>query len=206
MLFTIISIAILIMSVVVHEVSHGFMADKLGDPTPRLQGRLTLNPLKHLDPVGSFIVPIVTSLAGFTFGWAKPVVYNPYNLKNKKRGEFLIALAGPVSNTVVAIIFGTVVRFAAIGATTLTPFIEITSTIVVINIILAVFNLIPIPPLDGSKLLFAFLPIQYQRFRMKMEMYAPIFVVLLVFFLWQFISPIIPVIFNILTGVRTIAV
>src|SRR4051812_1743887 len=95
---TIVSIVILIFSVIVHEVAHGFMADRLGDPTARLAGRLTLNPLKHLDPVGSIIVPLITSMAGFTFGWAKPVPFNPYNLKNKRLGEFLIALAGPASN------------------------------------------------------------------------------------------------------------
>ena len=94
----ILSIIILIFSVIFHEVSHGYMADLLGDPTARLQGRLTLNPLKHIDPIGSIIVPFITYItAGFAFGWAKPVVYNPYNLKNKRQGEFLIAVAGPAS-------------------------------------------------------------------------------------------------------------
>ena len=83
-MLTILSIAILILSVIVHEVSHGYMADALGDPTARLQGRLTLNPLKHIDPIGSIVVPLITSLAGFTFGWAKPVPYNPENLSDKK--------------------------------------------------------------------------------------------------------------------------
>jgi len=176
------------------------MADKLGDPTPRLQGRLTLNPLKHLDPVGSFIVPLITSLAGFTFGWAKPVEYNPYNLKDKRKGEFLIALAGPVSNITIALIFGTIVRIVASGATSMTPFLEISSYIVIINIILAVFNLIPIPPLDGSKLFFAFLPNQYGKFRMMMEMYAPIMILVVIFFLWQIVSPIVPFVFRLITG------
>jgi Zn-dependent protease len=176
------------------------MADKLGDPTPRLQGRLTLNPLKHLDPIGSFIVPLITTFAGFTFGWAKPVEYNPYNLKNKRKGEFLIALAGPASNIAIALIFGTIIRFVGQDMGTLTPFLEMSSYIVIINIVLAVFNLIPIPPLDGSKLLFSFLPNQYGKFRNTMEMYAPIFIIVVVFFVWKLISPIVPHIFKLITG------
>lgn len=203
----IISIVILIFSVIVHEVSHGFMADRLGDPTARLHGRLTLNPLRHLDPIGSVLVPIITSFAGFTFGWAKPVPYNPDNLPNKRLGEFLIAAAGPASNLAIALIFGTVIRFIAVGAvgsmeTAWTvPFLEIASYIVIINIILAIFNLIPLPPLDGSKLLFSILPQQYGRFRMILEAYAPVFVLLAVFFLWRLVSPIIPVVFKLFTGV-----
>ncbi|OHA24576.1 MAG: hypothetical protein A3B11_00265 [Candidatus Taylorbacteria bacterium RIFCSPLOWO2_01_FULL_44_26] len=196
----IISITILILSVVIHELSHGFMADYLGDPTARLAGRLTLNPIKHLDPVGSVIVPILTSMAGFTFGWAKPVPYNPYNLKDKRRGEFLIAAAGPVSNLILAFVFGTIIRLTA-GLESMSSLIEISTFIVIINIILAVFNLIPLPPLDGSKLLFAILPNQYGRTRQLLETYSPIFVLIAVFFLWQIISPIIPVIFRIFTGV-----
>lgn len=201
MFITILSIAILIMSVVIHELSHGYMADRLGDPTPRLQGRLTPNPLKHLDPVGSFIVPLLTSLAGFTFGWAKPVEYNPYNIRNKRKGEFLIAAAGPVSNLGIALVFGTVIRFSMLGVAGVTPFIEICSYIVLINIVLAVFNLIPLPPLDGSKLLFSILPNQYGRVRMTLERYGPIFIIVAVFFLWQVVSPVVPVIFKIFTGI-----
>lgn len=200
-MFTVISIAILIMSVVIHELAHGFAANALGDPTARLSGRLTLNPAAHLDPVGSIIVPLITSLFGFTFGWAKPVPYNPYNLKNKRSGEFLIAAAGPASNLLMALIFGTFIRFATIGAGAITPSIEIASYVVIINIVLAVFNLIPLPPLDGSKLLFALLPNQYGRARMVLETYAPVFVLLAVFFLWQLVSPIIPVVFRLFTGI-----
>ena len=199
-MLTILSIAILIVSVILHEVSHGYMADFLGDPTPRLSGRLTLNPIKHIDPMGSIIVPLITSLAGFTFGWAKPVPYNPYNLKNKRTGEFLIAAAGPASNLLIALIFGTILRFTAAGAVALTPFMTIVSYIVIINIILAIFNLIPLPPLDGSKLLFSILPDQYGRTRMVLEQYAPIFVLIVVFFLWQVIAPIVPFVFQLFTG------
>jgi Zn-dependent protease len=199
-MITILSIIILIFSIIIHEIAHGFMADKLGDPTARLQGRLTLNPIKHIDPVGSIFVPLITSLSGFTFGWAKPVPYNPYNLKNKRQGEFLIALAGPTSNLLLAVIFGLIIRIASAGATSITPFIEICSYIVIINLVLAIFNLIPLPPLDGSKLLFAWLPQQYGKLRMVLETYGMIFILVVVFFLWPVISPIISFAFRLVTG------
>lgn len=198
---TILSIVILIISVILHEVSHGFMADRLGDPTARLQGRLTLNPLKHIDPVGSIIVPLITSFFGFTFGWAKPVPYNPYNLKNRRQGEFLIALAGPASNLLIALIFGTIIRFTATAGNINSPFMTVITYIVLINIVLAVFNLIPLPPLDGSKLLFSILPDQYGRWRMTMERYGFVFVLIVVLFLWQILTPVIPWVFKLFTGV-----
>ncbi len=201
-MLTIFSIIILIFSIIVHELAHGFMADYLGDPTARLQGRLTLNPIKHIDPVGSIIVPLITSLSGFTFGWAKPVEYNPYNLKNKRKGEFLIALAGPLSNIVIAMIFGTIIRFSVGELSSPTPFIEFCAYIVIINLVLAIFNLIPLPPLDGSKLLFAWLPHQYGKFRVMMEAYAPIFVLIAVFFLWRVVSPLVALAFSLITGIN----
>jgi Zn-dependent protease len=208
MLLAILTIVILIFSVILHEVSHGYTADRLGDPTARLSGRLTLNPLKHIDPIGSIVVPLITYLVGgFAFGWAKPVPYNPYNLKNKRQGEFLIAAAGPASNLLIALIFGTILRFVAGGVTTaaqavaLAPFVTIVSYIVLINIVLAIFNLIPLPPLDGSKLLFSILPNQYGRFRQTLERYAPVFVLIVVFFLWQILSPVIPWVFRLFTGI-----
>ncbi|MDE1940949.1 MAG: site-2 protease family protein [Patescibacteria group bacterium] len=204
-MLTVLFIVILIFSVIVHEVSHGLMADRLGDPTPRMQGRLTLNPVKHIDPIGSIIVPIITSLAGFAFGWAKPVIYNPYNLKNKRQGEILIALAGPASNLAIAVIFGLIIRFTAAGVTSasspMLPFLEVASYIVLINILLAIFNLIPLPPLDGSKLFLAWLPNQYGRMRMTLERLGPIFILIVILFLWQAISPIIMVVFRLLTGI-----
>jgi Zn-dependent protease len=198
---TILSIVILIMSVVLHELAHGYMADWLGDSTARRQGRLTINPLQHLDPVGSVIVPLVTSLMGFTFGWAKPVEYNPHNLKNRRSGELLIALAGPASNLLIALIFGMVIRFAvSMHSIASLAFIELSAYIVTINIVLALFNLIPLPPLDGSKILFAILPHRYNHVRAMLEMYAPIFVLLVVFFLWQIVSPVVPIVFKLFTG------
>jgi len=192
-------IAILIMSVVVHELSHGYMADLLGDPTPRLQGRLTLNPLKHLELFGSFIVPVLTSLAGFTFGWAKPVQWNPYNVKNKRWGELAIAITGPVSNIVIAITFGLIIRI--LGPSLSDSFIYISTYVIIINIVLAVFNMIPLPPLDGSKVLFAILPRKLIWIREGIERYSIVLFLFVVFFVWELVAPVIPYIFKLITGI-----
>lgn len=196
----IVSLIILIMSVVIHELSHGYTAEMLGDPTPRLQGRLTLNPLKHLDLFGSIIVPIITSIAGFTFGWAKPVEWNPYNVKNRKTAELLISLAGPLSNALIAIIFGLIVRFA--GAYLSVSLIQIMLYIVGINIVLAVFNLIPVPPLDGSKVLFSLLPAKMSGFRRTAEQYSIFFFLIVILLLWRIIDPIILALFKLITGIN----
>lgn len=200
------TVIILLFSVIIHELAHGYMALYLGDPTARLAGRLTLNPIKHLDPIGSVLVPIISSLAGFTFGWAKPVPYNPYNLKNKRSGEALVAFAGPLSNIILAIIFAVFIRLIVSMPETFSyfaneSFLQIVSYIVIINIMLAIFNLIPVPPLDGSKLVFAILPDQYGRLRMTLEQFGPILFIVVVFFLWQFIAKIVPVLFKLLIGV-----
>ena len=192
------SIIILVMSVVIHELSHGYTADILGDPTPRLQGRLTLNPLKHLELFGSLIVPLITSMAGFTFGWAKPVEWNPYNVKNKRVGELLISLAGPLSNFLIAFVFAFVIR----KFDTVLPlsFMQISYYVIAINITLAVFNLVPIPPLDGSKVLFSLLPPSMVWVREWLERYSLILFFIIIFFLWKFIEPIIPYIFKVIVG------
>jgi len=197
-------IAILIMSVVIHEVSHGYAASYLGDQTARYQGRLTLNPLKHLDFVGSFLVPsLAYFLGGFIFGWAKPVPYNPYNLKPGRWSEAAVAAAGPASNIVLALIFGLLLRVSlASGATWAGPaFVQITTLIVFINILLATFNLVPIPPLDGSKLLFAAFPDKLYQLRGFFERYGLMLVLFFIFFLWQFIFPVIVWLLRLLTGV-----
>lgn len=157
----VLQIAVLIFSVVVHEVAHGYAALKLGDPTAKYAGRLTLNPVKHLDIWGSFLVPLFLAISqlGFVFGWAKPVPYNPYNLKDQKYGPAIVGVAGPLSNLILALISGVCLRILLVFGMAEGLFASIFALMFIINIALMVFNLFPIPPLDGSKLLFAFLPI-----------------------------------------------
>lgn len=190
------------MSVVIHEVSHGYVANALGDPTARLEGRLTLNPLRHLDWFGSVVFPILTYMfGGVILGWAKPVPYNPYNLRNRRWGEMAVAVAGPVSNIILALVFGTILRFGdALGLSS--AFQQIIALITFINIILAIFNLVPIPPLDGSKILFDLLPQKYQNIRHFLERNQLLIVLVFVFFLWQFITPLVSFVFQIITGVQ----
>ncbi|MBA3550719.1 site-2 protease family protein [Patescibacteria group bacterium] len=192
-------VAILIMSVVIHEVSHGYAAALQGDPTARLEGRLTLNPLKHLDPIGSFLVPFITYQAGIMFGWAKPVPYNPYNLRNQRWGELVVAIVGPISNIVLALVFGLLLRFSldTLPLSTIT----ILQYVVFINLGLAVFNMIPIPPLDGSKVLFAFLPFRYGEFRANLERYSIFILLIFIFFFSKYLIIPISILFTLITGI-----
>ncbi|MEX2054279.1 MAG: site-2 protease family protein [Candidatus Colwellbacteria bacterium] len=155
-------ILILLFSVVIHEVCHGLMALKLGDDTAKNEGRLTLNPIPHLDPIGSILLPAVLVLTGtgFVIGWAKPVPYNPLKLsKDLKYGPLKVALSGPASNLALALIFGLILR---IGAPFMGPaLVPLLIQIVFINVLLAVFNMMPVPPLDGSKILTVMLPPRY---------------------------------------------
>ncbi len=190
------------MSVVIHEVSHGYAALALGDPTAKYQGRLTLNPIAHLDPVGSFIVPAIGYfLGGFIIGWARPVPFNPYNLKSAKWGEAIVAVAGPLSNIAIAVIFGIVIR-VGIAKDLLDPqFLGLASFVVLINLVLAIFNMIPIPPLDGSKILFSILPHKWSHLRWQLEKFGLIFVFLFIFLFWHILSPIISKLFLLVTGI-----
>jgi Zn-dependent protease len=195
-------IVILIMSVVIHEVSHGFAAYYFGDMTAKDQGRLTLNPLKHLDPFGSVILPalLVLSQTGFVFGWAKPVPYNPNNLSNKRWGTVVVASAGIISNFALALFFSIIIRVAPLLHITSEAFYSITAIIVLVNLVLAIFNLVPLPPLDGSKILFNLLPARFAHIERWLERYAIFVFLLLVLFLWNFISPVISILFRLLTG------
>lgn len=169
-------IAILVMSIVIHEVAHGVMANYLGDPTARLSGRLTLNPISHIDMMGSIFIPafLILTNSPFLFGWAKPVPYNPYNLRRGGRfAEGLVAAAGPATNILLALIFGIIVRvLMESGASA--GMISLAFSGVMMNVMLAIFNCIPIPPLDGSKIVEMLLPaplrVQYDKFRRVMEM------------------------------------
>ena len=172
-------VMILIISVVFHEVAHGYTADKLGDPTPRIAGRLTLNPLVHLDWFGSVILPALLILSGapFILGWAKPVPFNPYYFKNSRWDAVKVALAGPLTNIVIALLAAVLLQILPIGIIG-AAFLELT---VVMNIALAVFNLVPVPPLDGHHVLFAFIPDQYNHIKESLRRYA--FPILIVFLL-----------------------
>lgn len=194
-------IIVLVFSVVIHEVSHGFVANELGDPTAKNAGRLTLNPLRHLDPFGSVILPLLLAIlpGGIIFGWAKPVPYNPYNLKDPKKGGMMIAAAGPVSNFLVAGVFALVYRFA-LETAVLYPLLPFLTIIVVINVVLGVFNLVPIPPLDGSKVLFGLLPYRFTPLMHALERYGFAILIFFIFFAISIISPIISFIVNLLLG------
>lgn len=206
----IIAIIALIMSIVLHEMAHGFAANSLGDPTARLQGRLSPNPLVHIDPLGSVIIPalLMISSSGILFGWAKPVPYNPYNLTNQKWGEALVAAAGPAINIFIALVFAILIRLAVpLGLNEV--FIAIAAYIVYMNILLALFNLIPFPPLDGSKILPALLPfsakLSYQSFIRMMEGYgflvAILFIFLFINVFWEPFAQVVDSLFRLFTGV-----
>ena len=195
------SIIILITSVIIHEVSHGYVANMLGDPTARLAGRLTLNPASHLDPVGSFLVPLVSFLTGgFIIGWAKPVPYNPYNLSNQRWGTALVASAGAISNLFIAVVFGLLLRFSGILGITSDAFFTLAPLIVLINIMLAVFNLIPIPPLDGSKVLFSILPYKFREVQTFLERYWMLLIFFLIFFFWRLVLPLVYLVYQLIVG------
>lgn len=199
-------IVILIFSAIVHEISHGATADYLGDPTAKNAGRLTLNPIKHLDPVGSLLIPaflvIMARLTGggIIFGWAKPVPVNPFNFRDQKYGQAKVALAGPASNLLIALIFGLAIRFfPAISA--FPALIFIFSYIVYINILLAVFNLLPLPPLDGSHILFTFLPRSAEKIKMLLGQFGFFILLFIIFFNFNWLLLTIHWIFRLIVGV-----
>ncbi len=195
-------VVILIFSVVIHEVAHGYAADYFGDPTARLAGRLTMNPIKHIDLWGSIIIPLLLVLSGTTFlvGWAKPVPYNPNHFDNKKKGTIVTALAGVCANFFIAIIFGLAMRFVPAFGLGM-PAHMVVSTIVVVNIVLGLFNLIPIVPLDGSKVLFELIPLRAQKFRYFWEKNSLIILIVFIFFFWAGIAiPTISFLYRLLTG------
>ena len=194
---------VLLFSVIIHEIAHGAMANHLGDPTAKNMGRLTLNPSKHLDLVGSLIVPLlvfIISRGSFIFGWAKPVLYNPYLLKNPQSGAGLIGIAGPLANFVLAIIFAVLLRLTPLLGSTGETLIIFFNIIIFVNVLLAVFNLLPIPPLDGSKILFSLLPFKYNSVQIFLERWGMIILLFFIIFLWQYLYPIISIAFNFLTG------
>jgi len=191
---------ILLYSVIIHEVSHGWAALKLGDDTAEKMGRLTLNPLPHLDLFGSILLPLILALtrSPILFGWAKPVPYNPLKLKHPARDSALLALAGPTSNLILAFIFGIFIRFSHYFTAfqSLNPFFLI---IVQVNLVLAIFNLVPLPPLDGSKILFYFWP--NAKLEIFLEKYSFLILLLFLMFGWGLISPVISGLQFLFTGI-----
>lgn len=189
---------IIVPSSIIHEYAHGWMAYRLGDPTAKHAGRLTLNPLAHIDLFGTILMPILlmwASHGSFLFAYAKPVPYNPYNLRGGKWGPALVGAVGPISNLLLAGAFALVIRALPTGQLT-----TLLSMIVYANILLAVFNLVPIPPLDGSKVLFAILPEHLRGLRMMLEQYGIMLMFIFIFFFFRLIQPIVFAIYNVFLG------
>lgn len=194
-------IVILLMSVVIHEVAHGYAALYFGDKTAKNLGRLTLNPIPHLDMFGSILLPGFLALTGSSFmiGWAKPVPYNPDNFNNQKTGTLAVSSAGVIVNFTIAIFFGLLLRFVF-------PYFPnqdlafIVSNIVLINLALGLFNLTPIPPLDGSKILFTLLPRSMFGLVNFMETYALFLFLIFIFFFSSYLYPVLAFLFELITG------
>jgi Zn-dependent protease len=207
---SILYLIILILSVILHEVAHGYAANSLGDPTARLAGRLTLNPIPHIDLMGSIVLPalLIFTHSPILFGWAKPVPYNPYNLKNQRWGEALVAVAGSATNILLAIIFGLIVRFGASLGVSETA-LSVALVISLVNLFLGLFNLLPFPPLDGFTALRAALPWHMasglNRFEQKVRAMGPMaLVIFLLLFSYIFAGPfstLVTKVFGLITGI-----
>ena len=221
MAITILTIVILIFSIIIHEYGHAYMANRLGDSTAKDLGRLTLNPLPHIDLFGSIILPLffVLSQSGFILAWAKPVPYNPNRIRDKKYGDLKVAIAGPASNIIMATFFALLTRllpiasnikqglfFSFLGADNETLMSLIAGNIwhsifllsiifVFINLLLAFFNLIPVPPLDGSKIVLNFLPTRLKYKALAVERYG-LFIVLLLLMTGFFRLIFIPILYT----------
>ncbi|MDR7420610.1 MAG: site-2 protease family protein [Armatimonadota bacterium] len=165
-------IVAILVAVTVHEFAHAWSADRLGDPTPRVRGRLSLNPIVHLDPIGTLLLLV----AGF--GWAKPVEVNPRYFSNWRRGMLAVAAAGPIANIVVMLIVGFIVQLGVVSAGT--PLVPLIRSLLVINAVLAVFNLLPIHPLDGSKIVSSLLPPQQAIAYDRLAAYGPLVLLVLI--------------------------
>jgi len=198
----VLSLVAVFMAIVLHEVAHGFMALRLGDPTAKSRGRLTLNPLAHIDPVGTLFIPLMIAMFRFLFGWnlmlfgwAKPVPVNPAYFRNPLRGMLYVALAGPGTNIALALatvgvgrllilVIPTAILFGktGFGANLVHWLFYLLSAFTLYNLVLALFNLVPVPPLDGSRILMYFLPAGGRRFLLSIERYG-FFIIVAIFYL-----------------------
>lgn len=194
-------VALLIYSVILHEISHGAVAYLLGDPTAKDQKRLTLNPLRHIDPVGTVILPLILVLlkSPALLGWAKPVPFDPRYFKNPRLGIALVSLAGPLTNFALAVVLAIVLKFVPPSG----PWAPIAFYGVMMNVILGVFNLIPIPPMDGSKVVGVFLPPGVRRAYFSIERYGFFIIFALLYFglASKWIAPLYTALIRFLTAV-----
>jgi len=200
-MLTVFSLIVLMLSIMIHEIAHGSVAQSLGDPTAKYAGRLTLNPLKHIDLFGTIFLPLTmmffTMGQGPVFGWAKPVPVNPYNFRDQKWGEIKVSLAGVAANFLIVLVFGMIIRFFPLPDFLLSLF----SIVVFYNILLGLFNLIPIPPLDGSHVLFHFIPERFSHFKIVLQQYGMFILIFFIFFGFRFLEPIIYGLYNVIVGV-----
>ena len=187
-IITIFTLVVLLFSIIVHEIAHGSMALYLGDPTAKLAGRLTVNPLKHLDFFGSILVPLflflVTNGRGPIIGWTKPVPINPYNFRDQKWGTLKVSIAGPAANFAIAVFFGLLLRFFSVYLSE--PLLLFFAIIVIYNFAWGLFNLIPIPPLDGYHILFTVLPQRLSNIKIFLRRYS--FFLLFIFIIFGGVS------------------
>jgi Zn-dependent protease len=191
---------IIVPSAIIHEYAHGWMADRLGDPTAKYAGRLTLNPRAHIDLWGTILMPIILSAltnGSFMFAYAKPVPYNPYNLRSQKWGPVWVAIAGPIANFLLAFCFAIVLKFMPV----MSPIIPFLATIIYANVLLMIFNLVPIPPLDGSKVLYALLPDSAHEVRKFLDRYGFMILLFFVFFMFELVSPVINGLYGLLLSI-----
>lgn len=198
----------LVVAITIHEFAHAYTADRLGDPTPGLQGRLTLNPMAHLDPLGTLMMLVAR------FGWGKPVQFDPFNLRHPRRDAALISLAGPASNLILATICSVLlyllqqVQFVSLSnvflGTGLAFISALLHPVIVLNVVLAIFNLVPIHPLDGFKIVGGILPEEYARQWYELEQYGMIFLIILIFPIFGRVSPISQLISPIINVILTL--